>query len=420
MANNSQVITNPNLKMINGPVNIVRMEGQINGIKKVIYLFMDVHERIEQQTQCDNIFSVDVQKYFVDNFSKLNSNDMVYDFFVEIRPSELSSEIYKNKSLDYKDIYIEEVVKLFTKTFKFDSKKNKVKINKLFKNIRLHYLDIRDYYKETMVSNINQLPGLARKFMTNDSIGVHTLGRIVSIMQNMKDYLEFIVDVLDQTPAADNRTVAAKPKIIKNIVGLDEESIYYLANKMKNSYKYPIVKKSMNKLINLSVKNFSKTIKNIDESSDRFLSYINNISDNDSRLIVDENSSYKYHYGLTLYTIRNYITDINNTVDFIVTEQFVEFFARLTDIYFLRRFLDKDYITNAIVYAGAYHINTYINVLAKDFDFNVTHVSYSSARNIKQLNKEIRTRPLVDLSELFSPVIFEQCSDMTEFPEEFL
>lgn len=414
MNNYSDVITNKNLRMINGPVNIVRLEGHINGIPKVIYIFFDVHERVDNQTQCANIFSKDVQKYFVDNFSKLNSSKKTYDFFVEIRPSELS-RTYRRKTVDQKDIYIEEVVKLFTKIFKFDAQKNKVDINKLFKNIRLHYLDIRDYYKESMISETSHLLNIAHRFMVNDGIKLSSLEDIITILSSMKDYLEFIVDVLKETKGP-----TSKPKIIKEISGIDEASINYLADKMKNSYKHPKVKESMNNLIKLSIKNFTKTIKHIDESINRFSDYVDDISKNESKLIVDEKSSYKYHYGLTSFTIREFITDINNTLEFIVNEEFIEFFARLTDVYFLRRFLDKDYITNAIVYAGAYHGNTYISVLIKDFDFKITHASYSQIKDLNRLTKEIKKIPLVDLSELFSPETFEQCSNMTDFPEEFL
>ena len=63
------------------------------------------------------------------------------------------------------------------------------------------------------------------------------------------------------------------------------------------------------------------------------------------------------------------IIDVIDRTEKIFDEQFVEFFGRFTDIFFLRRFLDKEYITNAIVYAGALHINTYIDILIKEFDF---------------------------------------------------
>src|SRR5687768_7028450 len=121
-------ITDPNKQMVNGPVNVLRLEGTIHDTKKVIYLFMDYHMQVHNQTQCDNIFSEDVHKYFTINFHKLNQSKKMYDFFVEIYPSELADDRYRKGlvQMNPKDKYIEEVVKFFRKIFRYDPKKNKV------------------------------------------------------------------------------------------------------------------------------------------------------------------------------------------------------------------------------------------------------------------------------------------------------
>ncbi len=36
---------------ITGPVNVVRLEGFINGIKKILYLFMNIHVFVLYQTK---------------------------------------------------------------------------------------------------------------------------------------------------------------------------------------------------------------------------------------------------------------------------------------------------------------------------------------------------------------------------------
>lgn len=53
---------------INGPINVVRMEGKIGNIKKVVYLFMDRHNDYNVQTKCNNPGSIDVQEYFKNSF----------------------------------------------------------------------------------------------------------------------------------------------------------------------------------------------------------------------------------------------------------------------------------------------------------------------------------------------------------------
>src|SRR5437899_128812 len=135
----------PNIKQINGPLNVTRLEGTVNGIKKVIYLFMDMHLDVEKQTECMNIFSKDIQNYLVENFYVLNNVHIIYDFFFEISAS--GTQIGYSKDKKYKEKYILEVNNIFRRVFKYDRKENQVKPSEVFKNVRLHYLDIRDYFE---------------------------------------------------------------------------------------------------------------------------------------------------------------------------------------------------------------------------------------------------------------------------------
>lgn len=413
-------ITDPNARMVSGPVNVIRLEGIVHGIKKVIYLFMDYHINVSSQTQCANIFSKDVQKYFVDNFYKLNKGDKMYDFFVEIYPSELADDQYRKQIVgkDYKEKYIEEVVKLFRKIFKYDSKRNKVSVNKLFKNVRLHYLDIRDYYKNHLHHTLSEMIDIARNFMTSDSIDLDGLERIINLMELMADHLSFIIGILSKSPGKN----LPKIKIIKENVHNtpDIQALEYLTNKIKTSYKYNDVKKVMLLLINNTIDNFQSVINEIDKTIVEFNGYANSIYNSRNRLVRDENTSYLYSYGLSSNTIRQMITNIFNKVETLLDEKFIEFFARFTDIYFLRRFLDKDYINNALTYTGALHSNTYVYILVKYFNFKVTHTSYSKISDMNKLTNEIKKRSLMEVQELILPEYFNQCSNMSHFPEEFL
>lgn len=411
MSQNS--ISDPNAIMVNGPVNVVRLEGNIHGIDKTIYLFMDYHIPVTSQTKCDNVFSDDVQKFFADNFYNLNDKDKMYDFFLEVHPSELA---YK-ADRDSKEMYIEEVVDFFRKIFKYDPKKNTVSINKLFKNIRLHYLDIREFYQQKVHDRISKMSDIAHKYMISESIDTQSFSIIIDLMIEMRDHLGSIIDILSKK--YDKKS--AKSQIIsKNkLQKLDTKTLNYLTNKLKMSYNYPDVQKTMNTLLQLSITNFRNTIGQIDEAIDTFEKYMKLVDESDGMLVVDHNSTYVYNYGVSIYTTREMIVDINNKVDLLLDEKFVEFFGRFTDIYFLRRFLDKDYITNAIVYSGAMHSNTYIYYLIKYFDFTITHVSYSKIKNLDNLTNEIKQRTLVDMQELILPKFFKQCSNLTKFPQDF-
>lgn len=416
-------IIDPNARMVSGPVNVVRLEGTVHGINKVIYLFMDYHMNVDDQTQCENIFSEDVQNYFTRNFYELNNSSITYDFFVEIYPSELANTRYQHGIVkkDHKEKYIEEVVKLFRKIFRYDTKKNRVSVNRLFKNIRLHYLDVRDYYKHNIHDKVSKMINIAHSFMKNDDIDIYGLDQIIKLMGIMKTHLEFIVDVLAGQNKYSKKSQTGVKIIKENLTNvLDVQALEYLTNKIRNKYKYADVKKVMNSLIDITVKNFYSVIDELESTIKEFDAYADQLEKTSNKLIKDANTSYVYNYGLSTFTVREMIINIANKVESLVDEKFIEFFARFTDIYFLRRFLDKDYITNAIVYSGALHSNTYISILIKYFNFRITHVSYSKISDMNKLTNEIKKRSLMDMQELVLPIKFQQCSDMSHFPSDFL
>jgi hypothetical protein len=413
-------ITDPNARMITGPVNVIRMEGDLYGIKKVIYLFMDYHIEVDAQTQCKNVFSSDIQKYFVNNFHRLSRTDStrMYDFFPEVFPSELvETKNYKHASQDYREKYIEEVVKFFVKIFKYDPEKNKVTVNEMFKNVRLHYIDIRDYFKHTISHKMFEMSDIVHKFMKLDYIDTDDLEYVIGLMGLMHDHLQLTVDILSK----ENQHITKKKVIKENVTrSVDIKTMKYLANKIRNVYKHKGVKQIMNYLIDDITEKIKKTITDINSVIKRFNGYKKNILDSNGKLVRDVNTSYVYGYGLSVYTIRNMIVDIVNTVERLVEENFIEFFAIITDIFFMRRFLDKDYITNAVTYTGAMHSNMYIHTLIKHFGFKITHASYAKIRNMEKLTTEIRKRSLIETQELILPERLIQCSDMSSFPEEFL
>ena len=407
----------PNIKQINGPVNVVRMEGRIHGIKKVIYVFMDYHEPVTQQTECTNLFSKDVHKYFIDTFYELNKTFNTYDFFMETRPTEMFDEIPPNMP-NYKYNYINQIVKLFQKIFSFDKEKNKVNIPDLFKNIRLHYLDVRDYFKHHMMFKLLYINDITASFMVQYQIRVSSLSQIVDILKYIKEHLQNVINILSTNVYTEPAT---KPVVLKHkdLEALDEEVIKRLSYKMRQRYNDKDIKNKLNKILDEIIDKFVGIIKDIDVAINDFTYYGSTIINADSKLIKDDNHPYIYVYGLSSYTVREFIKDIIDKTQRIY-DIFVRTFANLTDVYFLRRFLDKDYITNAIVYAGATHSGLYINILVNHFDFEITHVSYSKISDIKELMEEIKKQNMDSLYQFFSPPILKQCSDMTDFPENFL
>ena len=100
----------------------------------------------------------------------------------------------------------------------------------------------------------------------------------------------------------------------------------------------------------------------------------------------------------------------------------------IMDIYILRRFLDKDYVSNAVTYLGADHGVHLVYLLVKYFDFSITHMAkpekFSKKDSLSKLNQFIlQSSNFLSFYQAFSAIIGMersiQCCDMRIFPQNF-
>ena len=133
-------------RTISGPHNIVRLEGKISKNQKVLYIFFDV----------DNI------KTFLTKEFKKSTNTL--DFFLETNPSFIfQKSITRGK-------YLRELRQLVAQAFTYNLEENKVYESKIFPQVRLHYIDIRDYlFDDIMYDQIEYIQYL----VTNIYIIIH-------------------------------------------------------------------------------------------------------------------------------------------------------------------------------------------------------------------------------------------------------
>ena len=395
-------------KEVSGPINVVRLEGEINGIKKVIYLFMDLHVSLENQTECMNFYSKDINKYFLESFGQLNKMKNKYDFFLEIGPT----RIFQQKSYVLKQIYIFQIFKLFSNIFKYNPKTKKVNISDIFNNVRLHYFDIRDYIEEHVYVYLLQLINIT----SGDAIE-EKMDDIIYLLEKIKKEIDLFIEIYFSSNTRSNK----KTVTIKEYKGPEYQLIENMLYKMKNVYNHKKIKEILNKI-------FKEIFIDLKDISSKIDNYINTISQDiilidssHNKLVLQHKGKYtlSHYYNLDPLDINKIAYDITN-MGYFLDRAIVGTFAKIIDIYFLRRFLDKNYITNAIVYSGSAHSEMYIKILLTHFNFNITHVSYSLIKNLTKLNEEIRKRDLNDLSNLFLPPDLYQCSDISHFPENFL
>jgi len=398
---------------VNGPINTFRLEGKIEGIKKVIYIFMDHHVDVMNQTKCGNIKSLDFHEYLVKTFDELSGKQRTVDFFMEIVPTDIISypSIYKNR-------YIEEVKEVFVEAFNYNPEENVVGKSKIFPNVRLHYIDIRHLYYDNIGEMFIILLNINKSVLNNME---QISGMFNSIVDKVNSFQKKLEDSTNDDSTIKN--IQKIPTIPNKEASYTNEEIEgkmsELINKIKNRYKHPKIKNVIAQLIQNEIINhlnlFNSKTTNLHNLINASKIHLSN-----APLHIFDKTSSDIDYGLPAKICRsidndffNLITDCNNHLR--------NAYTMFTDLFFLRRFLDKDEVTNGIVYTGGYHSANYIYVLVKHFDFKITN--YSTLMQKYTLDKLHELIKNADHSNDIKKYIFPenriQCSDLSNFPKHF-
>ncbi len=332
---------------INGPTNYAHLQGTINGIEKNIYLFFDKHLNIYEQTKCESFNSIDITYYL---YTLIKEAKDYLDFFMEIRLSQLNEPITYNR-----DIYINEVINLFKSEFVIENKgtTEQVKYSKTNSKVRLHYLDIRDCLgiyslKNIIDKKIKKYLNLLSKDEKNKIIYYRKILKYVDIVNEQ-------IDLLDKNM----REII----INKNVVydKINNKQKYYL-DKLINKYKNTQLKQSINIFLN--------------SHYNRILDYF--------KVAILEIKSINENMIDT-----NIITDLTEVIDEIQV-YINKIYGLFTDVYLLRRFLDKNYINNSVIYSGGAHSINYIYFLVKYCNFKIVKIHNSLEKNVKLLINKIK------------------------------
>lgn len=356
--------------LINGPNNIVRLT---NG-DKILYIFGDFHFSVQNQNECpidDDHDSIDIDKLLF-KFMKLEKN-REFDMFIEMFE-------YLDPSLNtvHKKRYIDNVHKLFNSRIEF--RNNKIFTLKPYSNFRFHYFDIRYLlYKDNEIANycFNYINNLIFPY------SYENIEKLLNIQINLDKTL---LEILDYYKNSDDKVITKiKKKYNNKKIGEKINSIYneLIINNILETLK-------MN---NVLIKLLEKTIK-----------------DNNKDLIIDK--SYMEIQSDIYIQLQNIKTNI------------IRIYLVTTDLNFLRRFLDKNYIKNTIIYTGLEHLSDISYILIKYFDFKLTHVYYHNKEiKIEDINEtknfdyitELNDH-LYNMNKQHKPI---QCSNLFNFPINF-
>lgn len=386
-------------KLVSGPVNAFRLEGSVNGVQKIIYLFGDFHLDVTDEKPCSDPMSEDFKRYFVKNIKRAKEhNNITYDFFME--------QNYMDKGYDiiHRQKYIWEMRKYFEKNVNIIDEKDKKPRNigtKEDVNLRLHYGDIRYNIIKNLIIKIYDILNITEhpEYLYKSPSAMASLRTLINYHKNA---ILFITDTFDLSKEL-------------SINEMQNEETQNFNNKIRNKYDNENIKTAIFSYIFKNLNNQKKEAYEYIAKLESCLRDLEKCSLDPNNLKLNQYNKYEYGDHDKLYITTTYIINYGNHL-FSILHSMIGWFM---DIYFLRRLLDKSYINHMIAYTGMLHTYRYIHFLINNFDFNITHASYPKIA-IKKLNKYLKKMSYSDNIDpnIYPPQLI-QCSDMTNFPKYF-
>jgi len=396
-------------KTVSGPLNMARLEGEIDGIHKVVYLLMDFHVSIDKQTNCYDIRAPTLRQFLIDRFDNTKHH---LDFMIETYPrTMLSPHIIHSLK------YIWDIQELAKRAFSIDKKGTSVMGSTEFPNVRLHYIDIRDEFMG--LSLVYEMQHDINSILNNI---VSPYPKIRKVMQDLKMSLKWvnnIVKILTTNVTTDSKisvpTITGDLKHLQYTKKEINSISTRIVNKIRTKYTHAYVKSGIHQLIKMLLLPIVDDIHKIANNIQRLLRTIASTNVPFNELSLSDN---RVKYGNNAQTL---LTENSSLVGLMMNyfDALTRIGIILMDAYALRRVLDKDYVTHGILYTGISHSTIYIWALVNIFNFKLTHIADHNSKSLTSLIDHIHKLKPQLLELLIFPKILFQCIDYTHFPELF-
>lgn len=405
------------VQSITGPANAVRLEGTINGKKKVLYSFMDWHVDILSQSKCPNFFAYTMPQYLIETMK--NNKDTMYDFFMEIRPN----MIYTPNTMPYwrQSNYMNDMYLFFNTMFKYDNEKDKVYTSDDYSNMRLHYVDLRDSIEHGIIHDgllLNDVMVIGNSAYYDKYISAYNIENMKQLLTNAMLQFGVIKNILLHNENIQTKKGGAKIFEMVNkgeVLNITKDIIHKVREVYKHKELKEIINMLMDEIIDTDCSKINADVKllftHLEEGK--------KLQSSVKKTLINEfgRKEISYRDG----SMREYVVKLDKLTENVFYD--MEYFlAWVTDFYFLRRFLDKDYITNGITYHGGLHSMHFIYALVKYFDFEITNIHSASEMDIKKLTQFVKDAKSFDeeVEFMFCPERIIQCVDMKKFPKNLL
>jgi len=412
--------------MINGPVSVFRLEGTIDNVNKIIYLFGDVHIKITKESECKPKTKETIITYILEN---VKESKEICDVFIEIAnyiPLQQLKKYVDNISKSTAINMIQEVQNILFENINIRQEYGKYKnIGSKIKNVRFHYLDIRAY-----ICKLLEFMEMDFNFDINyDKISNYTkfLTLIIEFCYMLNEVYfikKTLIKKIKNEDINDNHEEIYE--LINTIKDIDDEYVNNRINRYNTEVKefdvYNRIKYIINKIFENDILKESIFVKEI-------LGYIDDLIEKLLKLIVlikkyllnknniDKKADKNEDYVIIIFNeIKIVKDDIETNILYLC--------ALFTDLYCMRRVCYKPYIKKAIIYSGNAHTNNYLFYLIKYHDFKITHFDNNSLENKNITSYELENL-IKDGKYIFkklyenNKLLVKQCVDMSEFPKKF-
>lgn len=384
--------------LINGPSNCIRLINE--EMNKILYIFININFDI--QLECKDPNSKDFVYYLDKNFGKTEN---MIDFFFQTTPINelniINSEKYKSKNNEivtklWEGEYSNEVYDYFIKIFKGENKK-----------IRAHYFDIT-YFVEHIMTDLRSFDENSYNYLNKDfPPSSNEYERIENLLKLLlEDILYFRMIIFGK----DN----------------EKEKIKFNENEIKLIKYFTKIKKFTSS--NKNTKLFVDVYDNIHENINEILAIIDNLFNlfdklskqynQVTKMMINENNSYSYINKKTLDIMNRIYDNIDSLIEkckIIINE--------LSYLYFIRRYIEKEYITHGVLYSSDEASLKILYMLINKFGFKITNISHinTSINDFENKMKKIQYKnyKFSELAQYILPKEFNQCINMEGFPKTF-
>lgn len=424
-------MTTDTVTHINGPVNLARIDGEIDNQKKTFYMFMDYHEKVGNETMCGNTEgSQDIHRYLLDKIKNISKTDDEYHIFIESAPV-----FHKNGAGKTRGRYADDVINLLLETFTepggtggiiYTSK------NEQYNNIKLHFVDIRTFIFQDIDNMFADLMKYVDKSREHVSLPLELIKKYqvmlkkinAAIIRNYNQMIKSsdmsegdIVEMIKKTAFTDDKDDDddKNSQILKNKM-LHELRFSLITKKINSSYKND---KVQTEIMDYMTKTIGGVVKELHKQHADIQLYLKDkalpVADVEDDVLNTINNDLTY--GPSAQLVADTVHDINKMIHTYYKLWFTRVSSKYMDMYVLRKLLDQKF-NNVILYTGIEHSVSLSYFLLSRFNFEITKMSTVNGASLDELNELIKNKtPYDSVRKYFFPEVLKQCTNVEEFDD---